>query len=72
MKYCLIIPHYNHANELIQFLPKLQSLDLPIILVDDGSDADQLTKVKDAIVSLTGIYLTEHKKNRGKGAAVKP
>lgn len=71
MRYCLIIPHFNHANELAKFLPVLRALNLPIILIDDGSDTDNLSQLRELTANVDGIYVTELGHNRGKGAAVK-
>ncbi len=71
MKYCLLVPHYDHAEQLRGFLPQLLATDLPCIIVDDGSGADQLRRVKGLVDSQADAYLVDHRKNRGKGAAVK-
>ena len=69
--YCLILPHYNHANEFTQFLPAVVSLDLPIIVVDDGSDPEQFSRVADLLTTIPQAELLRHTINRGKGTAVK-
>lgn len=70
MNYCLVIPHFNHANNFSQLLPKLLQTKLPIIVVDDRSDNEQQQILEDLLASNTQIYYTKHTKNRGKGAAV--
>ena len=35
----VLVPVYNHAEAIGPTLARLELLDLPIILVDDGSDA---------------------------------
>lgn len=71
MSYCLLVPHYNHADELAVFLPALLTLNLPIVLIDDGSHADQLARVRALSINEPSVHLIEHGHNRGKGAAVK-
>ena len=68
-RYCITIPHYRHGEQLLRYLPKLKSLDLPIIIVDDGSDAKTVEKLR-LYCDSHNIVLLEHVKNRGKGAAV--
>jgi glycosyltransferase involved in cell wall biosynthesis len=68
---CLLIPHFNHYAQFERIVGRLRGLDLPAILVDDGSDGDHL----DALRSLTQrepwLELIRHPCNRGKGAALK-
>lgn len=71
MSYCLIVPHYNHAAELANFLPKLRGLDIPIVLIDDGSDPHNLSQVQQLCSEQNDLHLIEHGHNRGKGAAVR-
>ena len=71
MKVCLVVPHYNHAQAFAQFLPKLASLNLPCLIVDDGSDQENKDLLQKAIEE-TDIqsHVFFHHYNRGKGAAV--
>lgn len=71
MTYCLVIPHYNHQKQLATFLPGLLQCGLPCIIVDDGSDNDNLRQLEILVRSYNNIYLCKHVFNRGKGAAVK-
>lgn len=71
MKYCLIIPHYNHHQQFLAFLPKLEAAGLPIIVVDDGSDSNSRNALETAVTDRPNLYLYKHPRNRGKGAAVK-
>ncbi len=70
MTYCWAVPHFNHSNEFEQFLPRLIESGLPCIVVDDGSDAHHLEKVRALLVNLDQFHLFEQGVNRGKGAAV--
>lgn len=51
-------------------LPKLKALDLPCIVVDDGSDIRNLEKLDDALSDEPNFFQIKHEHNRGKGAAV--
>jgi polyprenyl-phospho-N-acetylgalactosaminyl synthase len=71
VSYCLLVPHFNHAREFCDFLPRLVATELPIVIVDDGSDDENLSTVSALVNKKSNIYLFAHEKNRGKGAAVK-
>ena len=70
MSYCLAIPHFNHFQSFVAFLPKLKTLDIDCIVVDDGSDDEQFQKIKALLAKQTDITLLKHGYNRGKGAAI--
>lgn len=71
MKYCLIVPHYNHHRQLIEFLPQLQATGLPCIVVDDGSEPHSREQVQAAVENYAQMHFFSHPFNRGKGAAIK-
>ena len=71
LKTCIVIPHYNHGNQFRQFFSRLSQLELPIIIVDDGSDTENLAIVRALAAHDTVIAFYEHEFNRGKGAAVR-
>jgi glycosyltransferase involved in cell wall biosynthesis len=71
MKVCIVIPHYDHIEQFRIFLPKLVTLGLPLVVVDDGSPGstvDELVALLQAHAS--GAILIRHTDNRGKGGAV--
>jgi len=70
LRYCLILPHYNHVREFSVFLPQLLSLDIPCIVADDGSDTEEFEKLEALLAEHDDIQLISHQHNRGKGAAV--
>jgi len=70
MSLCIVVPHYNHESAFAAFLPKLASLDLPCIIVDDGSDEGSKSTLKKALRNHPEFVLIEHTINRGKGAAM--
>ncbi|MEM6710206.1 MAG: glycosyltransferase family 2 protein [Pseudomonadota bacterium] len=68
-RYCIVIPHYCHVPQLERFLPQLDALKLPALLVDDGSDAVTLMQLKALIKDYPWVELLSLPVNRGKGAA---
>ncbi len=66
MKPAIIIPVYNHGHQIAEVLRKTIKLDMPVIVVDDGS-TDTTAEVLKAI---QGITVTHHSVNQGKGAAI--
>ena len=70
IKLCLVVPHYNHVHSFNAFLPILSGLNLPCIVVDDGSDQATKAKLIEMLANYPDIQLVEHARNRGKGAAM--
>ncbi|NMH60665.1 glycosyltransferase family 2 protein [Alteromonas ponticola] len=70
MKYCIIIPHYKHEVLFAQFLPSLVKLNLPCIIVDDGSGTTSTDKLTELLAPYPEFHLVKHQSNRGKGASV--
>lgn len=69
MKCTVIIPVLNPDNKLIGLVNEFLSNDIKdIIIVDDGSDKENLS-VYNNFDSCVKVYY--HKKNKGKGAAIK-
>lgn len=71
MQFCLLIPHYNHHRQLARFLPVVAAQNLPVIIVDDGSAAESVTTVRDALQPFAQMTLLAMPHNRGKGRAIK-
>jgi glycosyltransferase involved in cell wall biosynthesis len=74
MKLSIIIPVYNEEKTVSQILKKISTIKFKdvikeIIVVDDGSSDNTLVVIKS--LKLSGIKLFTHKKNQGKGAAVR-
>ena len=69
MSYCFLVPHYNHSQQFIEFLPLLLSTGLPIVVVDDGSEREQLDLLESTLRDIDNVFLYAHPRNRGKGAA---
>ena len=67
-KPCALIPVYNHHSALPRIVAALRAAGLPVLLVDDGSDAE----TKAVLTSLTAadVECLTLAQNGGKGAAV--
>lgn len=70
MQYCFLVPHFNHFQQFEFFLPKLASVGLPIVVIDDGSSESELGNLRLLVAEYSGVSLIELGLNRGKGAAV--
>lgn len=71
----IIIPVYNEEKTIGIVIDKLIKLSIPdvereIIIVDDGSRDTSVKIIKSKLLKNGSIRLLEHKKNKGKGAAV--
>lgn len=62
----IIIPVYNHGNQIGEVVRQTRQLDLPIFVIDDGS-TDSTPEILEAV---DGITLLRHAENQGKGAAL--
>jgi len=74
MKLSIIIPVYNEKATIVEVLKRVLNEKVPgiekeIIVVDDGSTDSSKFKIKN--FKLAGVKKIFHKKNLGKGAAVK-
>lgn len=69
-QYCIVIPNYNHTQHIEQVLLAIETLNLPVIMVNDGSDQcthQVLNQLPDRFNFLQVINLPA---NSGKGGAV--
>ncbi|MCK4840965.1 MAG: glycosyltransferase family 2 protein [Methylococcales bacterium] len=71
MKICVIIPVYNHKDAIKRVVERLKPLNLPLILVNDGS-SEPCSGVLQQIARQQSDWVTLHERkcNGGKGAAV--
>ena len=68
----IIIPAYEPDKKLIGLLEELKKESLyPVILVDDGSDADTYNEIFEEARSRYNVTLLKHAVNLGKGRALK-
>lgn len=65
----VIIPHYNHSATIGKVVAELLALDLPVLIVDDGSSSEHQAVLK--TLESDKVRLVFREKNGGKGAAVK-
>ena len=70
MKHCFVIPVYNHPHYLAALLSHLSAFELPIIMVNDGSDATCTAVLHQLAQDYPRVDLVEHTYNQGKGQAV--
>lgn len=68
MRPAFLVPNYNHGGALPATVAGLQRFGLPILIVDDGSGADD-QRVLDQLQALPLVFIERLPVNRGKGAA---
>lgn len=66
-----VIPVYRHGSTLGAVVKKLLKYSLPIIIVDDGNDAENRAFIDAVIKANPSITLVTRKKNGGKGRAMR-
>ena len=64
--FAIVIPVYNHGPMVEAVIKQAMKLNIPLIVVDDGSTDSSSDRLK----NIDGIQLLQHSKNRGKGAAI--
>jgi glycosyltransferase involved in cell wall biosynthesis len=65
-RFAVVIPVYNHAGRIADVVHAALALDVPVIVVDDGSE-DGTTGI---LAGIEGIAHHRHRFNQGKGAAL--
>ena len=65
-KFAIVIPVYNHSEKISDVIQSALSLNLPVVVVDDGSSDATHEKIS----HIAGIHIVRHRKNLGKGAAI--
>ncbi len=65
-RYCVVIPAFNAAKTIGPLVRDIRQQDLPVIVVDDGSQDDTA-----AIASAQGALVISHLRNQGKGHALR-
>ena len=68
-KPCVVIPCYNHGATMASVVARLAPFNLPLLIVDDGSDKTTQTALERLVCD--GVTLLRLPQNSGKGAAVK-
>lgn len=62
---CVIIPTYNEAKTIGELVKQIRGQDLPVIVIDDGSQ-DNTSKVAQD----NGAVILKNERNFGKGASL--
>ncbi|MCK9171069.1 MAG: glycosyltransferase family 2 protein [Treponema sp.] len=70
MKTGFVIPVYNHGATLGTVVSQLLVYRLPVIVVDDGNDADNHAEIAAVAAAHEEVVLVTRPKNGGKGKAV--
>ena len=70
MRQGFLIPIYRHGKTAIIIAQRLESFNLPVILVDDGNDSETRTLLAEYAAHSAHTVLISLKKNMGKGGAV--
>jgi len=65
MKTCVVIPTHNEAKTIAGLIKKIRSLNIDIVVIDDGS-----TDNTAAIAQENGVQVIGCAQNQGKGAAL--
>lgn len=68
---CVFIPVYNHHQVLGDTLDRIHAQQLPIIVVDDGSEPESRAVLDAHITARPWVKRVTHPRNRGKGGAIK-
>lgn len=71
MKPCLLIPIFNHKHTIQDVVARLAYLDLPCLVVDDGSDASTKETLRRLPTLFPWVDVSHLSMNRGRGAALR-
>ena len=71
MKPTLLIPIYEHKDEIAAVVDSLRSAALPCLIVNDGSGAETRTVLEQLAASNPWLRLHHRARNGGRGAALK-
>ena len=69
-KFAFLVPFYNHPQNIKALIAALKTYELPVIVVDDGSDEASKQILAD-LERTEGILLLTRAQNGGKGIAMK-
>ena len=71
MRPCLAIPIFDHGEFIGKVVESLASLDLPCIIVDDGSGEATRAELQRLEARHEWVEVVHHDRNRGRGAALR-
>lgn len=69
-KPCVVIPVFNHPHKIAGLVARLRDYNLPVILVDDGSEAGCAQLLDKLAAEHLQVILLRLPQNAGKGVAV--
>ena len=69
-KFAFLVPFYNHPQNIKALIAALKTYELPVIVVDDGSD-EESKQILAELERTEGILLLTREQNGGKGIAMK-
>jgi predicted LPLAT superfamily acyltransferase len=69
-KCCAIAPSYNHGEMVGELVQRLREINLPVFVIDDGSDEPTRTTLSALHAPENEVFVYRLDTNRGKGAAV--
>ena len=70
MKYGFVVPVYNHGSTLEGVVQKLSAHNFPVIVVDDGNDAENKAFISAVEKKYPLVTVVTRAKNGGKGKAM--
>ena len=69
-KFAFLVPFYNHPQNIKALIAALKTYELPVIVVDDGSD-EASKQILAELERTEGVLLLTRAQNGGKGIAMK-
>ena len=69
-KFAFLVPFYNHPQNIKALIAALKTYELPVVVVDDGSD-EASKQILAELERTEGILLLTRAQNGGKGIAMK-
>jgi glycosyltransferase involved in cell wall biosynthesis len=70
VKQGFLVPVYRHGKTACPLAERLAASGLPVVLVDDGNDAETQALLAECAAKTPGVALVRLEKNSGKGRAV--
>ena len=70
MRPIAVIPVYNQPGELLETAKRCEAFSLPVLMVDDGSDAATKNALSETAAACRRVSVITRKVNGGKGSAV--
>jgi glycosyltransferase involved in cell wall biosynthesis len=71
MKPCLLIPIYDHGETIGAVVDSLEYLDLPCLIIDDGSGSDTRHELERIARHYEWVTVERREQNGGRGAALR-